>query len=148
MCLVSSIVEHSTDNRKTEERYLYQIPICSCRLLARTLPFQGGEDGSKPFGSTILKSIKLVFFNMVNVRVTRKAREQTATLFYAGSTPVAYSNDFRLVHIMVIIADCLSVDGSSILPRVASFFALVSLVVEVLFCKQGVEVRFLPGAPS
>ena len=57
MCLVSSIVEHSTDNRKTEERYLYQIPDCSCRLLARTLPFQGGEDGSKPFGSTILKHI-------------------------------------------------------------------------------------------
>ena len=85
---------------------------------------------------------------MVNVRVTRKAREQIATLFYAGSTPVAYSNDLRLVHIMVIIADCLSVDGSSILPRVASFFALVSLVVEVLPCKQGVEVRFLPGAPS
>ena len=27
-------------------------------------------------------------------------------------------------------------------------FALVSLVVEVLFCNQGVEVRFLPGAPS
>ena len=54
---------------------------------------------------------------MVNVRVTRKAREQTATLFYAGSTPVAYSNDLRLVHIMVIIADCLSVDGSSILLR-------------------------------
>ena len=27
------------------------------------------------------------------------------------------------------------------------FYALVSLVVEVLFCKQGVEVRFLPGAP-
>ena len=26
-------------------------------------------------------------------------------------------------------------------------FALVSLVVEVLFCNQGVEVRFLPGAP-
>ena len=26
---------------------------------------------------------------------------------------------FRLVHIMAIIADCLSVDGSSILPRVA-----------------------------
>ena len=26
------------------------------------------------------------------------------------------------------------------------FYALVSLVVEVLFCKQGVEVRFLPGA--
>ena len=59
MCLVSSIVEHATDNRKTEERYLYQIPDCSCRLLARTLPFQGGEDGSKPFGSTILKCIRL-----------------------------------------------------------------------------------------
>jgi hypothetical protein len=29
--------------------------ICSRRLLARTLPFQGGKDGSKPFGSTILK---------------------------------------------------------------------------------------------
>ena len=27
-------------------------------------------------------------------------------------------------------------------------FALVSLVVEVLFCKQGVVVRFHPGAPS
>ena len=27
--------------------------------------------------------------------------------------------NFRLVHIVVIIADCLSVDGSSILPRVA-----------------------------
>ena len=25
---------------------------CSRRLLARTLPFQGGKDGSKPFGST------------------------------------------------------------------------------------------------
>ena len=28
------------------------------------------------------------------------------------------------------------------------FLALVSLVVEVLFCKQGVVVRFHPGAPS
>ena len=37
-----------------------------------------------------------------------------------GSIPVI-STKFRLVHIMVIIADCLSVDGSSILPRVASF---------------------------
>ena len=27
-------------------------PLCSRRLLARTLPFQGGKDGSKPFGST------------------------------------------------------------------------------------------------
>ena len=27
-------------------------------------------------------------------------------------------------------------------------FALVSLVVEVLFCKQGVVVRFHPGAPN
>ena len=31
---------------------------------------------------------------MVNVRVTRMAREQIATLLYAGATPVAYSNDF------------------------------------------------------
>jgi len=75
----------------------------------------------------VLQAIPLSIANsasakqMVNVRVTRKAREQIATLFYAGSTPVAYSNDFRLVHIMVIIADCLSVDGSSILPRVAKF---------------------------
>ena len=28
------------------------------------------------------------------------------------------------------------------------FIALVSLVVEVLFCNQGVWVRFLPGAPN
>ena len=28
---------------------------------------------------------------MVNVRVTRMAREQIATLLHAGSTPVAYS---------------------------------------------------------
>ena len=27
-------------------------------------------------------------------------------------------------------------------------FALLSLMVEVLFCKQGVVVRFHPGAPS
>ena len=34
------------------------------------------------------------------------------------------------------------------LPPKAAKFALVSLVVEVLPCKQGVEVRFLPGAPN
>ena len=33
-------------------------------------------------------------------------------------------------------------------PSRETSFALVSLVVEVLFCNQGVEVRFLPGAPS
>ena len=36
--------------------------------------------------------------------------------------------------------------GSS--PIYGARFALVSLVVEVLPCKQGVEVRFLPGAPN
>ena len=35
--------------------------------------------------------------------------------------------------------------GSS--PTATTNLALVSLVVEVLPCKQGVEVRFLPGAP-
>jgi len=35
--------------------------------------------------------------------------------------------------------------GSS--PTATTNLALVSLVVEVLFCNQGVEVRFLPGAP-
>lgn len=35
-----------------------------------------------------------------------------------------------LVHIVVIIADCLSVDGSSILPRVAKQFANVAQMVE------------------
>ena len=57
----------------------YPVLLYSGRLVARTLPFQGGEAGSKPVRSTN--------------------------------------------------------------------FALVSLVVEVLFCNQGVEVRFLPGAP-
>ena len=37
-----------------------------------------------------------------------------------GSIP-RRSTKLRLVHIMAIIADCLSVDGSSILPRVAKF---------------------------
>ena len=37
-----------------------------------------------------------------------------------GSTPTA-STKFRCVHIMVIISDCLSEDGSSILPRIANF---------------------------
>ena len=60
---------------------------------------------------------------MVYVRVTRTVREQIANLLHAGSIPVTYSK-FRLVHIMVIIADCLSVDGSSILPRVASFLPM------------------------
>ena len=37
------------------------------------------------------------------------------------------------------------VGGSS--PSGSASYALVSLVVEVLFCKQGVVVRFHPGAP-
>ena len=37
-------------------------------------------------------------------------------------------------------------NGGSI-PSRRTNLALVSLVVEVLFCNQGVEVRFLPGAP-
>ena len=36
--------------------------------------------------------------------------------------------------------------GSSNL-LITTKLALVSLVAEVLFCNQGVEVRFLPGAP-
>lgn len=55
------------------------IAFCPSRLVARTLPFQGGEDGSKPFWGTILKRITfdscilsekeefLVFFNMVSL---------------------------------------------------------------------------------
>ncbi len=52
--------------------------FCPCRLLARTLPFQGGKDGSKPFRGTILKHtillvhttgyervLTIVCFNMV-----------------------------------------------------------------------------------
>ena len=35
-----------------------------------------------------------VCFNMVNVGVTRKAREQIANLFYAGSSPVTNSTKF------------------------------------------------------
>ena len=37
--------------------------------------------------------------------------------------------------------------ASSTLASGTKHFALVSLVVEVLFCKQGVVVRFHPGAP-
>ena len=45
----------------------------------------------------------------------------------AGETSSILVHDakFRLVHIVVIIADCLSVDGSSILPRVARFYSLM-----------------------
>ena len=38
--------------------------------------------------------------------------------------------------------------GGSIPSITTKFFALLSLMVEVLFCKQGVRVRFLQGAPS
>jgi len=54
---VSSIGEHSTDNRKTEERYLYWIPISSVRLSARTPAFHVGKMGSIPIRSAILKHI-------------------------------------------------------------------------------------------
>ena len=33
----------------------------------------------------------LMFFNMVNVRVTRMVRERIANPYHAGSTPVTYS---------------------------------------------------------
>ena len=45
--------------------------------------------GSQPAKKTYTCS--LMFFNMVNVRVTRMVREQIANLLYAGSTPVTYS---------------------------------------------------------
>ena len=41
-----------------------------------------------------------------------------------------------------------SVSLGSIPSPGAMFFALLSLMVEVLFCNQGVWVRFLQGAPS
>jgi hypothetical protein len=44
-----------------------------------------------------------------------------------GSIPVV-STSFRLVHIMVIISDCLSEDGSSILPRVAKLSQSMEVV--------------------
>ena len=48
-------------------------------------------------------------------------------LFGANRFDPCHLHQFRLVHIMVIIADCLSVDGSSILPQVAKFGVKASI---------------------
>ena len=49
--------------------------------------------------------------------------------------------------ITVSTVACHAINRSSILLETAKIYAPVSLVVEVLSCNQGVEVRFLPGAP-
>ena len=64
-----------------------------------------------------------------------------------GSNPTVTTNFISLKCYLVAFA----VWGRRVLVRIQvgrPVFALVSLVVEVLFCNQGVEVRFLPGAPS
>jgi len=63
-----------------------------------------------------------------------------------GSIPVI-STKFRLVHIMVIIPDCLSGDGSSILPRVAKQY-LPSVMAAYRSPKPLVKVRILGGVPN
>ncbi len=47
---------------------------------------------------------------------------------------------------MAIIADCLSVDGSSILPRIASL-SRISLVVKLVVWDHGSGVRFTHPRP-
>ncbi len=48
-----------------------------------------------------------------------------------GSSPWGYAKQW-CVHIMVIISDCLSEDGSSILPRIAKQLAAVTQWIRVL----------------
>ena len=59
------------------------------------------------------------------IYASRELQCSTVAREHQGLNPWISTN-LRLVHIMAIIADCLSVDGSSILPRVASFVVVVS----------------------
>ena len=70
------------------------------------------------------------------------ARLMTTRVRYPGPPPIISLKCYLVAS---------AVWGRVVLVRIQvgrPVFALVSLVVEVLFCNQGVEVRFLPGAPS
>ena len=54
------------------------------------------------------------------IYASRELQCSTVAREHQGLNPWISTN-LRLVHIMAIIADCLSVDGSSILPRIAKF---------------------------
>ena len=107
----------------------------SGRLVARTPAFQVGEAGSKPVRST----------------------SQLGAVVGYGFALQAYClegfdtlglHQFYLYEALSGCVHGLGPCGLGSNPSMETIFALVSLVVEVLFCNQGVEVRFLPGAPS
>ena len=61
---------------------------------------------------------------MVNVRVTRMARERIANPYHAGSIPVTYSNDFGFKVFMDARRLVTPEEWGSLPPKAASFMPL------------------------